>query len=147
MADFMSPTQRSQAMSKVRGRNTKPEKLIRSHLHKKGFRFRINNSNIPGKPDIVLKKHNAVIFVHGCFWHHHEGCKKSKIPETRKEFWNNKIGNTVKRDKKNIQKLKELGWRIAVVWECATKNAKTLSFTYQELSAWLRGNEQTLEIK
>ena len=120
MTDFMTPQQRSKAMSKVRGYNTKPEKLIRSNLHRQGFRFRINNPNLPGRPDIVLKKYNTIIFVHGCFWHHHKGCKKSKLPQTRTEFWENKIASTVMRDKRNVSDLTEQGWRIAIVWECGT---------------------------
>ncbi len=137
MTDFMTPKQRSQAMSKVRGYNTKPEKLIRSHLHRQGFRFRINSPNLPGKPDIVLKKYNTVIFVHGCFWHNHKGCKKSKLPQTRNEFWKNKIAGTVLRDHRNIDNLTKLGWRIAVVWECGTKKKDNLNYIINELSKWI----------
>lgn len=137
MTDFMTPAQRSKAMSKVRGRNTKPEKLIRSYLHRQGFRFRINSPNLPGKPDIVLRKYNVVIFVHGCFWHHHEGCKKSAMPDTRTEFWENKIAGTVKRDQKNISDLTKQGWRIAIVWECCTKKKDDLEDTINKLSGWI----------
>jgi len=145
--DFMTPKQRSQAMSRVRGKNTKPEKLVRSYLHSQGFRFRINNPKLPGKPDIVLKKYNVVIFVHGCFWHHHKGCKKSKMPETRKEFWENKIGNTVKRDKRNISELKKLGWRIGIIWECAIKNKEDLSSSCAKVKCWIVGNEKMIRIQ
>ena len=137
MTDFMTSKQRSQTMSKVRGSNSKPEKLIRSHLHKQGFRFRMNSPTLPGKPDIVLKKHNAVIFVHGCFWHNHKGCKKSKLPDTRKEFWESKIAGTVMRDIKNISVLTEQGWRIAIVWECGTKKIEDLKNIINKLSQWL----------
>lgn len=146
MTDFMTQKQRSQAMSKVKGSNTKPEKLIRSHLHKHGFRFRMNCPTLPGKPDIVLKKYNAVIFVHGCFWHKHEGCKKAKLPETRKEFWESKIAGTVLRDRKNISALTEQGWRIAIVWECGTKKTDDLKKIINKLSQWLvEGQPQHVE--
>ena len=137
MTDFMTPSQRSQAMSKVRGYNTKPERLIRSQLHRQGFRFRINTPSLPGKPDIVLKKYNAIIFVHGCFWHNHKGCKKSKLPQTRKDFWQKKIADTVLRDQRNISDLAKQGWRIAVIWECRTKKMDDLDYTINELSKWL----------
>ncbi len=147
MTDFMTPKQRSQAMSKVRGVNTKPEKLIRSHLHRQGFRFRINNPNLPGKPDIVLKKFNAVIFVHGCFWHNHKGCKKSKLPKTRKEFWKKKITDTVMRDQRNIANLMKLGWRIAIVWECGTKKKDDLENIIKKLSKWIiEGQTKRIEL-
>lgn len=147
MTDFMSPQQRSEAMSKVRGHDTKPEKLIRSYLHKRGFRFRINQPNLPGKPDIVLKKHNVVIFVHGCFWHNHKGCNKSKLPSTRREFWEKKIAGTIARDQKNITTLLKKGWRIAIVWECSTKRTGDLKDTIKELSKWIvQGQSQRIEL-
>ena len=147
MTDFMTPKQRSQAMSRVKGKNTKPEKLIRSHLHSLGFRFRVNNPNLPGKPDIVLTKHNAIIFVHGCFWHHHKGCKKSNFPQTRTEFWKNKIAETVKRDRKIIFDLTKQGWRIAIVWECGTQKNDYLDNVIRKLSKWLiEGQSDVIEL-
>ena len=147
MTDFMTPKQRSKAMSKVRGYNTKPEKLVRSHLHRQGFRFRINSPNLPGKPDIVLKKYNAIIFVHGCFWHNHKGCKKSKLPDTRNEFWKNKIAGTVMRDQRNISDLTNQGWRIAVVWECGTKKKDDLENIIRKLSKWIiEGQSKRIEL-
>jgi DNA mismatch endonuclease, patch repair protein len=146
MTDFMTPKQRSQTMSKVRGYNTEPEKFIRSRLHTQGFRFRINNSSLPGKPDIVLKKYNAIIFIHGCFWHNHKGCKKSKLPDTRHEFWRKKITDTVRRDQRNISDLSKLGWRIATVWECRTQKKDVLDQTTKKLSKWLKGNKRQIEI-
>ena len=146
MTDFMTPDQRSQAMSKVKGSNTKPEKLIRSCLHRNGFRFRINSPNLPGMPDIVLKKYNTIIFVHGCFWHNHKGCKKSKLPQTRTEFWKNKIAATVRRDQKNISDLVNQGWRIAVVWECGTKKKNDLESIISKLSEWMiEGESKRIE--
>ncbi|RMD90065.1 MAG: DNA mismatch endonuclease Vsr, partial [Calditrichaeota bacterium] len=121
MADFMTPKQRSRAMSKVRGKETEIERTVRSCLHRKGFRFHKNVKHMPGKPDIVLPKYRAVVFIHGCFWHHHSGCAKSKLPETRKEFWKNKIQGNINRDKKNIERLLNSAWRVAIIWECALK--------------------------
>ena len=112
-------------MRRIRSSNTKPEKIVRSLLHRMGFRFRINQNNLPGKPDIVLKKHSTIIFVHGCFWHGHRNCKRSNTPKTNRDYWINKIQTNVKRDKKNIRELKKQGWKVIVVWECyANKTAK-----------------------
>lgn len=107
-------------MSHVKSKNTAPEIKLRSILHRNGFRFRINRKDLPGKPDIVLPKYKAVIFVHGCFWHGHD-CKRGQRPQTNVEFWDKKINKNMERDKQDIIKLKELGWRVMVVWECDLK--------------------------
>lgn len=120
MADFMTPKQRSNCMSRVRGKNTTPELALRKRLWAEGFRFRLH-SKLPGKPDIVLPKYKTVIFVHGCFWHHHEGCLKSKLPETRAEFWSDKIAANVRRDNGNNESLTKLGWQVIIAWECEIK--------------------------
>lgn len=122
MADIFDKSKRSEIMSKISGKETKPEILVRKYLFAHGFRFRKNDKRLPGKPDIVLPKYKTVIFVHGCFWHGHEGCKKSKLPETRKEFWEEKINSNIERDKKNITTLENTGWKVMVVWECELKN-------------------------
>lgn len=109
-------------MSRIKGKDTKPEIIIRSILHRAGFRFRKNVADLPGKPDIVLPKYRTVIFVHGCFWHQHKGCAKCKIPKSKVEFWTEKLGKNVERDKKHNLKLKKMGWRVLTVWECETKN-------------------------
>lgn len=109
-------------MSHVKSKNTVPEVRLRSILHRNGFRFRLNRKDLPGKPDIVLPKYKAVIFVHGCFWHGHE-CKRGQRPQTNVEFWNGKIDKTIERDKQDIMELKELGWRVMVVWECELKKS------------------------
>jgi len=109
-------------MSRVRSKNTKPELEVRSLLHKLGYRFTVNASNnkeLPGKPDIVLPKFRTVIFVHGCFWHRHSNCSKSKLPETRKEWWTKKIEENKRRDERNFNELKAMGWNTLVVWECS----------------------------
>lgn len=125
--DNLVPTDRSKAMSSVRGKNTRPELLVRRLLHKLGFRFRLHRRDLPGSPDIVLPKHRSCIFVHGCFWHQHPGCKRSSIPATNTEFWLGKLNSNVERDKRVALSLQALGWRTLVVWECETKNPTRLS--------------------
>lgn len=120
--DIYCREKRSEIMSKVRSSDTKPEVAVRRVLHSLGFRFRLHSKALPGKPDIVLPKHRSVVFVHGCFWHHHEGCGKSKLPVTNAEFWQTKIAENVSRDMKTIRALKRLGWRVLVIWECETKS-------------------------
>jgi len=123
--DVFDIEKRSQIMASVKTKNTAPEVKLRSILHRNGFRFRLNRKDLPGKPDIVLPKYKAVIFVHGCFWHGHD-CKRGRRPQTNKEFWNEKIDGNIKRDKVNEIKLKELGWRVLVVWQCEIKNQDDL---------------------
>lgn len=122
MVDRVSREVRSKNMSRIRSRDTKPELLLRKELFSRGFRYRLHGKKIPGKPDLVLKKWNAVIFIHGCFWHRHEGCKYSTIPATRTEFWNEKFEGNTARDAKNLETLLARGWRVAVIWQCALKN-------------------------
>jgi DNA mismatch endonuclease (patch repair protein) len=122
VADFMSVEQRSAAMSAVRGKDTAIERSLRSSLHRRGFRFRKNVRGLPGQPDIVLPKYGFVIFVHGCFWHHHLNCKRSKLPSTRRDFWAKKIRDNVKRDQRQIRALRDRGWNVKVVWECNLRN-------------------------
>ena len=105
-------------MAKIRGDETQPEIVVRKFLFSKGFRFRKNVKTLQGKPDIVLPKYKAVIFIHGCFWHKHKNCKKAKLPETRKKFWEKKISGNVERDIKNIRQLKKTGWEVIVLWQC-----------------------------
>lgn len=133
----MTPAQRSQAMARVPGKDTKPELTLRSALHRQGFRFRKNVKSLPGSPDIVLPKYKAAIFVHGCFWHGHEGCSKSNLPETRQEFWQEKLTKNILRDQNNIRSLQEQDWRVAVIWVCFLKNKDTLSKTVESLSGWI----------
>ena len=116
-ADVFSKKKRSEVMSMIRSKNTKPELYVRSFLHKKGYRFRLHQKNLPGKPDIVLKKHNVVINVNGCFWHQHN-CGKSNIPKSNRKFWLNKFKNNKKRDRLNTLKLRKLGWKVYKIWEC-----------------------------
>ena len=128
--DIVSEEQRSYNMSRIRGKNTKPELAVRSMLHSMGCRFTVNgplNRKLPGKPDIVLPKYKTVIFVHGCFWHGHQGCKDFRIPKTRTEWWKAKIEGNVARDKRQQEELRKLGWKVVVIWECELRNLKNLS--------------------
>lgn len=125
MTDIFTSNKRSLIMSKISGKETKPEILVRKFLFSQGFRYRKNVKSLPGSPDIVLPKYNTVIFIHGCYWHGHEGCKRSKMPETNKEFWEKKIGDTHKRDKNKFNQLKQLGWKVIVVWQCELKSKET----------------------
>ncbi|WP_439524130.1 very short patch repair endonuclease [Marivita sp.] len=118
MTDRISKEHRSWNMSRIRGKDTKPELILRSLLHRAGFRFRLHVPGLPGKPDIVLPKYCTVIFVHGCFWHRHEGCSNSTMPKTRPQFWQEKFDRTVERDWEKQAKLESAGWRVLTVWEC-----------------------------
>ncbi len=122
MTDTVSKKQRSWNMSRIKGKDTKPELHLRSLLHKDGFRFRIHDVRLPGKPDIVLPRYKTVIFVNGCFWHRHKGCKYAYKPKSRQDFWQEKFRKTVLRDQKKIKELKQLDWKVIVVWECELKN-------------------------
>lgn len=124
MADVHTPAQRSKNMAAIRSKDTKPEEYVRKYLFSQGFRYRKNDPRLPGKPDIVLPKYKTVIFVNGCFWHAHEGCKYFVWPQSNEEFWKRKILNNVERDKKNVKKLEELGWHVITIWECELKAAK-----------------------
>lgn len=121
MADVHTPEQRSRNMSAIRSKNTKPEEIVRKYLFAQGFRYRKNVSQLPGKPDIVLPKYKTVIFVNGCFWHKHEGCRYFVWPKNNAEFWKSKIEGNVARDKQNESQLISMGWNVIVIWECQLK--------------------------
>ena len=114
-------------MSRIQSRDTKPEKTVRSLLHRMGYRFRLYRKDLPGKPDIVLPKFRTAIFVHGCFWHRHKGCKFSYTPKSRIAFWNSKFGKNIERDGRVCDQLQEQGWHVVVIWECETKDMHALS--------------------
>lgn len=116
--DIWSKEKRSEVMSKIKGKDTKPELVLRSKLFKLGFRFRVHQKNLPGKPDIVLSKYKTIIFVHGCFWHYHSDCKEGRIPSTNSTFWSTKLEKNVIRDRRNIETLGQMGWHVMIVWEC-----------------------------
>lgn len=121
MADRISPEKRSWNMGRIHGKDTSIEVNVRRYLFAKGFRFRKNDRRYPGTPDIVLPKYKTVVFVHGCFWHRHEGCKGATMPKTRTEFWQNKFDTNVQNDQKNKHLLEQSGWKVIVIWECELK--------------------------
>ncbi|MBC7628100.1 very short patch repair endonuclease [Ferruginibacter sp.] len=124
MPDVHSVATRSYNMSRIKGKNTKPEMLVRKFLFANGFRYRLHSKNLPGKPDIVLPKYKTVIFVHGCFWHGHDECKYFVVPKTRTDWWLNKINGNKANDAKKVQALEQAGWKVLVVWECQLKPGK-----------------------
>lgn len=132
-------------MSRIGARDTAPEMAVRKVLHRAGYRFRLHRKDLPGRPDLVLPKHHAVIFVHGCFWHGHEGCCDFRLPKTNVAFWQNKIGRNIERDREALMKLASLGWRTFVVWECVT-GAKQLEKTACEIASWLQEQKVADEI-
>jgi len=124
--DIVSPEHRSKIMAMIKGKNTKPEMLVRSVCHEMGLRYRLHRKDLPGKPDLVFPKHRLCIFVHGCFWHRHLGCKYAYTPKSRLDFWLPKLARNVERDLAAQQALQALGWRVVIVWECHTKNREFL---------------------
>lgn len=147
MADVVDSATRSRMMSGIRGRNTKPEILIRSLLHRHGFRFRLHVRDLPGKPDIVLPRYHAVVFVHGCFWHGHD-CPLFKWPETRPYFWREKIGRNQANDNRAKEALLANGWRVGIVWECALRGAGiNIEGVAQGLADWLRSDAPLIEVR
>lgn len=133
MVDFVSKEKRSKIMRGVKSKNTKPEMLVRSMLHAQGYRFRLHRKDLPGNPDICLPKHKTIIFVHGCFWHHHQACKEGRIPESNNTFWKEKIHKNMERDQRAISALIDLGWKVIVLWECEIKDSKSLISRLREI--------------
>jgi len=119
--DNLSPEKRSEIMSRIRGKNTTPELIVRKLVYSMGYRYRLHYAKLPGKPDLVFLGRKKVIFVHGCFWHGHEGCPKGKLPNTRLDYWRPKLEENKKRDALKQNKLKELGWQILIIWQCELK--------------------------
>ncbi|MGY3305256.1 DNA mismatch endonuclease (patch repair protein) [Pseudomonas sp. PvR086] len=130
--DIVTPEHRSKIMSMIKGKNTKPEMVVRSVCHEMGLRYRLHKKDLPGTPDLVFPKHRLCIFVHGCFWHRHPGCKYAYTPKSKLEFWLPKLARNVERDLNTQQTLLSLGWRVLVVWECDTKNRELLRTEIQK---------------
>jgi DNA mismatch endonuclease (patch repair protein) len=147
LPDIVDKETRSRMMSGIRGKNTKPELVIRKGLHARGFRFRLHSSKVPGKPDLVLPRYRAAIFVHGCFWHSHD-CHFFKMPSTRPDFWKAKLARNRERDEEVRKSLLDAGWRILVIWECAIKgkNRIDLDELFTKITAWIRGEDIEDEI-
>lgn len=148
MPDIVDARTRSRIMSGIKGKDTKPEMAIRSGLHRRGVRFRLHDRNLPGKPDIVLRRYGAVIFIHGCFWHGHD-CSLFRWPATRSEWWRKKIEGNRARDRKARENLENLGWRQACVWECALKGRWHLDtdVVLEILTGWLDSDKRVLTIR
>lgn len=147
MADIVDGATRSRMMSGIRGRDTKPERLVRSALHRLGFRYRLRPRALPGKPDIVLTRWRAVVFVHGCFWHGHD-CSLFRLPQTRTEFWNAKIARNRERDLEVRRAILASGWRLLTVWECAFRGQgpKAVERTAARAATWIKGSKRSGEL-
>lgn len=145
MTDIVDAATRSRMMSGIKGKNTKPEMMVRQRLHAMGFRFRLHDRSLVGKPDIVLPRWGACVFVQGCFWHRHQGCRFATTPATRPYFWAQKFAQNVERDRKTVTALHEAGWRVAMVWECALKRDGAAAI--DQLAAWLHSEGPLVEIE
>src|SRR6056297_2569954 len=146
VTDIVDRQTRSRMMAGIKGKNTKPELALRRALHARGYRYRLHSKNVRGRPDLVLPKHRAVIFVHGCFWHRHEGCRYANTPATRAEFWQAKFDANIARDSAVRGALLAAGWRVATIWECALRKPEQITLTTDRLSAWLRTEANALEL-
>lgn len=146
MVDVVSPSVRSRMMSGIKGKNSQPEMLVRRMLFAAGYRFRLHRRDLPGTPDIVMPGRKIAIFVHGCFWHAHKGCKYFKLPATRPDFWAAKLQANVDRDQKAIEALTAMGWRVLCVWECATRDPETLKSLDDKIVQWINEDTQFGEI-
>lgn len=148
MIDIVDSITRSRMMAGIKSRNTKPELLIRSLLHNRGFRFRLHVKDLPGKPDIVLPKYHSVIFINGCFWHGHQECHLFRLPATRTEFWQEKIYRNQTNDSRAIDLLLANNWRVCIVWECSIRGAKKdPEKVISTIAEWLTGDELFLEVR
>lgn len=138
MVDSLSPTQRSERMARIRSKDTVPEISLRRELHRLGLRYRLN-SILPGKPDLVLPRHRAVVFVHGCFWHRHAGCKVASTPKSNTEFWISKFARNIERDRRVVRELTAMGWRVFTVWECELKPKERARSSAERIAREIRG--------
>jgi len=138
--DTLTPEKRSWNMSRIRSKDTTPERVVRSFLHRNGFRFRLHVKNLPGMPDIVLPKYKTVIEVRGCYWHRHEDCKYAYMPKTKVDFWQRKFAENVVRDQRTEQELRELGWNVIIVWECELNNKSKLD----DIISQIQGQSTTM---
>ncbi|WP_082745137.1 MULTISPECIES: very short patch repair endonuclease [Burkholderia] len=125
--DSLTPAERSERMSRIKGKDTKPELIVRSLIHRMGYRYRLHRKGLPGRPDLVFAKRRKAIFIHGCFWHRHEGCHLARLPKSRLDFWLPKLEANAARDKEVEQRLAELGWKVLTIWECEVKEEEALT--------------------
>jgi len=140
MVDVVSPVDRSRMMAGIKGKNSQPELHVRRLLFASGYRFRLHRRDLPGTPDIVMPGRRIAIFVHGCFWHLHHGCRFAKLPATRQEFWRAKLQANVQRDRCSIDELRAMGWRVLCVWECALREAKGAAEFQVRLQSWIESD-------
>lgn len=146
MPDIVSIADRSRMMAGIKGKNSQPELLVRRLLFASGYRFRLHRRDLPGTPDIVMPGRKVAIFVHGCFWHLHQGCRYAKMPATRPDFWKAKLEANVERDRHAVEKLQALGWRVLCVWECSTRDAETAAGLQAVMSSWIESGSPIGEI-
>jgi DNA mismatch endonuclease, patch repair protein len=143
--DIVSPKIRSRMMSGIKGKNTKPERIVRSLLHSRGFRFRLHRKDLQGRPDIVMPKYGVTIFIHGCFWHQHQGCKYVKMPTSNIQFWTEKLNGNHKRDQQNVDHLLLAGWRVLIIWECAIRLKHGFELV-EEITSWICSSKSFKEL-
>ena len=146
MVDVVSPADRSRMMAGIRWKNSQPELFVRRLLFASGYRFRLHRRDLPGTPDIVMPGRKVAIFVHGCFWHLHQGCRYAKMPATRPSFWKAKLEANVERDRRAVEKLQALGWRVLCVWECSTRDAEAAAGLQGAMNSWIESSERLGEI-
>jgi len=142
MTDTLTKAERSALMARIRGKDTDPERAVRRYLHKNGFRFRLHQRDLPGRPDIVLPKLRTAIFVHGCFWHRHSGCSKATTPSTRRAFWEAKFKANIERDLRKLAELSAQGWKVVTIWECEVEDVRL-----RWLVSQLKGRQGPLSLK
>lgn len=142
MPDTYDSATRSRIMARVKDRNTGPELILRRALHARGLRYKLHDPGLPGRPDLVFPRFGAVCFVHGCFWHRHEGCRRTTTPATNRSFWEQKFALNVRRDRKNRNALLEAGWRVGVIWECALRPKKRTEDVAMSVERWLKGQRK-----
>jgi DNA mismatch endonuclease, patch repair protein len=146
MVDVVSPADRSRMMAGIKSKNSQPELRVRRLLFASGYRFRLHRHDLPGTPDIAMPSRKIAIFVHGCFWHQHQGCRYAKLPDTRADFWKAKLEANVRRDRHAAEKLQTLGWRVLCIWECSTRDPEVLAKLPVGISAWIESRAQNGEI-
>lgn len=146
MVDVVSRRRRSEMMSHIHGSDTRPELVVRRALHKAGFRYRLHQPDLPGRPDLVLKRYRAAIFVHGCFWHRHRGCRFAYSPKSHSKFWSEKFRRNSARDRRQFNELANADWRVLVVWECAVRPPADHSKTIKSIARWLNSRASRAEI-
>jgi DNA mismatch endonuclease (patch repair protein) len=147
MTDIVDSGTRSRMMSGIRGKDTRPEQILRKALHARGLRYRLHDRRLPGSPDMVFRPHLAVVFVHGCFWHHHRNCRFATLPSTRADFWRAKLETNSIRDQHVLDLLLEAGWRVATVWECALRTDREAARAADRVFRWLKGTRPRLLVE